>query len=76
MSEERILAEIEDYKRLATNVYELAKEIHEQLDGLDEQEDMLKALKNMLELLFDLRRDATYGMMALMRCINTLEEKE
>jgi len=27
---------IEDYKRLATHVYELAKEIHKRLEGLDD----------------------------------------
>lgn len=37
---------------------------------------MLKALKNMLELLFDLRRDATHEMIFLMRCVSALEKKE
>lgn len=76
MSEERILAEIEDYKRLATNVYELAKDIHKQLKGLEEQENMLKNLRDMVRPLYDLRHGATNELIALMRCINTLEEKE
>ena len=76
MSEERILAKFEDYKRLVTNVYELAKEIYNQLDGLEVQEDMLQKLKNMVRPLYELRQEAANELIVLMRCINALKENE
>lgn len=76
MSEERILAKFEDYKRLVESVYELAKEIYTQIESLEVQEDMLQKLKNMILPLYDLRQEAANELIVLMRCINTLEEKE
>lgn len=76
MSEERILAKFEEYKMLVTNVYELAKEIYTQIESLEVQEDMLQKLKNMILPLYDLRQEAANELIVLMRCINTLEEKE
>jgi DNA repair ATPase RecN len=76
MNEERILAKFEEYKMLVTNVYELAKEIYNQLDGLEVQEDMLQKLKNMVRPLYELRQEAANELIVLMRCINTLNEKK
>ena len=76
MSEERILAKFEDYKRLVASVYELAKEIYTQIESLEVQEDMLQKLKNMIRPLYELRQEAANELIVLMRCITTLEENE